>query len=275
MEETGRNKPSSERWALASERLAPANARAVLVAAGRSTRMRDADGRRKPLIEIGGRALLEITAAAFEASELVTSIVIVAHADDVDEITSLCRTRPAFRKVVAVVPGDAERPDSVRVGATASPWAADETNGKVEPPFSMLCIHDAARPYVSPREIDQVIAAACAPDADGAALLAIPVRDTLKHSTDGRTAERTVDRDKLWAAQTPQVFDAERFAGCLERAERDGFRPTDDAALWERYVGPVAIVPGSALNTKITEPDDLEIARALFARARADEGASE
>ncbi len=233
-------------------------ARAILVAAGESTRMRGAGEARKPLITLEGRSLLEIAATAFEACEFVTSIVIVAHADDVRTIQDLAHSRHALRKVVAVVAGGAERADSVRIGAHAAPDGARE-----ERPFQLLCIHDAARPFVTADEIGATIRAA---HAAGAALLATPVRDTLKHSTDGKTADRTVDRAPLWAAQTPQVFERERFAACLERAAADGFSPTDDAALWERYIGPVALVEGASHGAKITGPSDLEWARALAAQ---------
>jgi hypothetical protein len=98
----------------------------------------------------------------------------------------------------------------------------------------------------------------------GAALLALPIHDTVKRSTDGKRVETTLERSQLFKAQTPQAFAAERFRDALQRAEAEGFRPTDDSALWERYVGPVTIVPGEATNLKITVMADLEIARAIL-----------
>jgi len=76
----------------------------------------------------------------------------------------------------------------------------------------------------------------------------------------------------LWNAQTPQVFEARRFRELVLRAADEGFRPTDDSALWERYVGPVAIEPGDPTNLKVTTPDDLTIARAIL-RARQEQRA--
>ena len=130
----------------------------------------------------------------------------------------------------------------------------------------MVAIHDAARPLVLPAQIDAVLEAA---RSHGAALLAMAARDTIKESDDGRHSARTLERERLWIAQTPQAFDRERLLHLL--AEADG-RPdphaaravTDDASFWERHVGPVAIVPGDATNMKITGPEDLAIAEALL-----------
>jgi len=222
----------------------------VLVAAGNSTRM-GTGGVRKPLVEVEGVSLLEIACRAFDACPSVTALVIVAHPDDHATIAARVEARPAFAKVRAVVRGGAERADSVRLGASVA----------VPERVNLVSVHDAARPLVTPEAIERVHARALVA---GAALLALPVRDTLKHSADGEHADRTVERNELWAAQTPQAFEARRFRELLDRAAREAFRPTDDAALWERYVGPVALVPGEASNFKITLPADLEMARTLL-----------
>jgi len=230
-------------------------ARAVLVAAGASTRMGTTGGARKPWIELLGAPLLAHTVSAFARTATVGSIVLVVHADDLGAARELRAGSPDFARVVGVVAGGSERGDSVRIGCNA---AAD----REEPGFEVLCVHDAARPLVAPAAIDDVVRAAVR---TGAGLLAIPVRDTLKHSDDGERATRTVDRSPLWCAQTPQCFERARFLDCLERAGAEGYSPTDDASLWERYVGPVTLVRGDATNRKITGPEDLETARALLA----------
>jgi len=227
-------------------------AAAVLVAAGDSTRMRSGGAEvRKPWIQLAGRSILERSCAVFEASPSVTELVIVAHPDDVTRIEDLGRSSPALAKLRAVLPGGRERADSVRLGARA-----------VSPDAEVIAVHDAARPLVGVEQVDRAIRTAR--DA-GAALVAVPLRDTIKSSEDGRAVVATLDRSSLWAAQTPQCFEARRFLELLERAELEGFRPTDDAALWERYVGPVAIVEGSAANLKLTTVEDLEIAEAILA----------
>jgi len=232
---------------------------AVLVAAGRSTRMAGASGpgRRKPLLAILGRTVLEHAAAAFDAVEAIEEIVIVGHADDLERLEELRARSPALRKVARIVAGGAERSDSVRAGVLA-------TSGSIE----VVAIHDAARPLVLPATIRAALRLAAA---QGASVVAVPVSDTIKSAPGGTHAERTLDRSVLWAAQTPQCFRRGPFTEILEQARREGVSPTDDAALHERYVGPVAIARGLPTNLKVTTPDDLVVVEALL-RARAEGG---
>ena len=208
---------------------------------------------RKPLLSLAGRPLLEHACAALDAARLVTEIIVVTHPEDVETIERWCSERSAFDKVRAVVTGGAERAESVARGVRWCSFVVD-----------VIAVHDAARPLVRPEAVDEVIARAAE---TGAALLAVPVRDTLKQAGEGGTSVgRTLDRASLWAAQTPQCFAARAFREVLERAAAEGFAPTDDAALWERYKGPVAVVEGDPANMKITTPADLELAAAWLAR---------
>lgn len=235
----------------------PHRAAAVIVAAGDSTRMGGvaARGVRKPLLELGGRPLLAHSCAAFDAAPSVAAIVVVAHRDDCDAIARLARRDGSFAKVSRIVPGGATRTDSVRAGVEAAGREHD-----------VVLVHDAARPLIDPATIERAVEIAAR---EGAALVATAVSDTLKHSDDGVRATRTIDRSTVWAAQTPQAFRAELLRELLERAEREGFKPTDDAALYERYVGPIALVEGGRSNLKITVPEDLLVAEAILAlRAR-------
>jgi 2-C-methyl-D-erythritol 4-phosphate cytidylyltransferase len=230
----------------------PAPTAAVLVAAGSSTRMGPATGgERKPFLELAGRTVLEHACAAFDTVPAVTALVIVAHAEDVERLERLSASSPALAKVSAVVPGGATRAESVRLGVRAAP-----------PEAELIAVHDAARALIEPATIELAIATATAQDA---ALVAIPVRDTLKRSEDGERASETVAREGLWAAQTPQVFRADTLRELTARAEAEDFLPTDDAALWERWVGPVPLVQGEETNLKITTPADLAIAAAILA----------
>ncbi len=172
----------------------------------------------------------------------------MVHAQDRDAVEALLRGREGHRKLRAVLPGGEERTDSVRIGVEA-----------VSESIDLVAIHDGARPFLRRDQLEQVLEQAAL---HGAALLAVPVTDTLKHSACGELADRTVDRSALWAAQTPQAFRRAEFVRLLERARRDEFRPTDDAALWERYRGPVKLVEGDASGGKITGPRDLDWARA-------------
>lgn len=225
----------------------------VLVAAGASTRMGGSAGVRKPFLVLDGRTVLEHAARAFDALERVREIVVVGHADDLERLGALARSSSLLRKVRRVVVGGEQRVDSVRAGLSA---VADD--------IELVAIHDAARPLVP----SAVVARALATAAErGAALVAAPVVDTIKTSSDGLVAQSTLDRSVLWAAQTPQVFRLATLRALLERALAEGFRPTDDAALHERYVGPVPIVACDAHNLKITTAGDLALAAAIL-RAR-------
>ena len=124
-------------------------------------------------------------------------------------------------------------------------------------------MHDAARCLVRADAVSRVIAVA---RREGAAILAAPARDTIKRVSGTRIIE-TPSRSECWAAQTPQVFEAERFREILTLAQEEGYRPTDDAALWERYVGPVTLVPGDPSNFKVTHPSDLVLAEALLSHS--------
>ena len=124
----------------------------------------------------------------------------------------------------------------------------------------MIGIHDAARPFAAPVHVDACIRSAAE---RGAALLAVPMRDTLHRAGEAGFATETVDRENLWAAQTPQCFRAEPLRTLLR--EHPG-STTDDAGLWQRHVGPVALVESDPNNAKITTQADLTWARALVER---------
>ncbi len=122
-------------------------------------------------------------------------------------------------------------------------------------------MHDAARPLATPAIFEAVLAAL--DDAAGA-IAAVPATDTMKESSDGRVV-RTIARDGLWRAQTPQAFRASVLREAHERAAADGFEATDDAVLLERIGEAVALVQGDERNIKITTAEDLAVVEALLA----------
>jgi 2-C-methyl-D-erythritol 4-phosphate cytidylyltransferase len=121
--------------------------------------------------------------------------------------------------------------------------------------IDFVCIHDAARPCLADEWITKVFEAA---EKSGAAILAIPVAGTLKRVAADHTIEETVARDRLWEAQTPQVFARQLLLEA--HAKRDGFSATDDAQLVERIGHPVTVVHGSPINMKIATREDLRLA---------------
>jgi 2-C-methyl-D-erythritol 4-phosphate cytidylyltransferase len=173
----------------------------------------------------------------------------VLPAADLVRWAALARDFPGAEKLAEAVAGGAERQDSMRAGLAALP--AD---------IEWVAVHDAARPLGRSEDVGRVLAEAAR---SGAALLAVPVRDTLKRVHAG-TVAATLERAETWAAQTPQVFRASLLREALAKAAADGFLGTDDAQLVERLGVPVAIVEGDVRNLKITWPEDLELAEAIW-----------
>ncbi len=228
----------------------------VVVAGGRSERM--GGDVRKPYLKLGERTVLEHALGALAAAPSIVGLVLVVHPDELERRRAWIAARPELALVREVVAGGATRTDSVRAGVRAGAGTFETVD--------VVAVHDAARPFVLPADVQRAIERAAA---TGAALLACPVADTIQRSVDGATIESTLERSELWAAQTPQCFRLAPFAELLERALGEGFTPTDDAGLWRHYGGQVALVEGSPLNFKLTRPADLELARALIAAREA------
>ena len=221
----------------------------VIVAAGASRRMGGVD---KILSPVLGRALISYPLAAFNDSERVSSIVLVVSADRLDACRRLVDEQ-VFHKV-DVCEGGARRQDSVRLGLDrlrSTEWTM---------------VHDGARPMVDAAMIDAGLEAA---RETGAAIAAVPVKDTIKAAGPDGMVLRTVDREGLWVAQTPQVFRTELLVEAHGRTADD---VTDDASMVERMGGRVKLFMGSNDNLKVTSPEDLRLVEALV-RAR-DEGLS-
>ena len=211
---------------------------AILVAAGRGERMR-AD-RPKAFLDLGGQPLLLRAALAFEEAPSVERLVAVVSEDQVATARAILSS---LKKKLAVVPGGPRRQDSVLEGLKQAPEAFE----------GVVLVHDAARPLVDVRLIEDVTRAA---EEGGAALPVLPLVDTVKRLRDGCVVE-TLDREELGAAQTPQGFRFELLVSAYEAAFRDNVTLTDEAMAVERIGAAVRAVPGSARNRKITTPEDL------------------
>jgi 2-C-methyl-D-erythritol 4-phosphate cytidylyltransferase len=226
---------------------------ALVLAAGRGARFGAAEP--KAFLTLAGRPIVVHAIEALAACDAIGAIVPVLPPAELGRAGAWRLGDAARRKLQAAVAGGAERQDSVRAGLAALP-------AEVE----IVAVHDAARALVRPSDVGRAIAAA---ERSGAALLAVPVRDTLKRVR-GERVVATEPREGLWAAQTPQVFRAALLREALAKADADGFRATDDAQLVERLGVAVEIVPGDPANLKLTWPPDLAWAEAAL-RARADE----
>lgn len=221
---------------------------AVLVAAGKGERFGHSS---KVLAESCGRPLVAWSLDALEAAASVRDVVIVFGAHTEIEMRALIANGP-WTKVTALVEGGSSRQESVSCGVAV---VADD--------LEIVMIHDAARPMVEAVQID-----ACSARAQeaGAAILAIPVADTLKRVENGIITE-TIPRAGMWAAQTPQAFRLADYREAVAAIHGREHEFTDDASIFEALGRPVAIVPGSRANIKVTQPEDLALVE-LMLRAR-------
>ncbi|MGH7466352.1 MAG: 2-C-methyl-D-erythritol 4-phosphate cytidylyltransferase [Longimicrobiales bacterium] len=216
----------------------------VIPAGGAGRRM---GGQAKAELEIAGVPLLQRVLEPFLAIDDVRQIVIALPA-------AMLARPPAWLRHARVhlVPGGAERRDSVRAGIEA--LAADA---------QLIVIHDAARPLVTTDLIQRVIAVA---RLGAGAIAALPARDTIHVVDDREHIVQTPDRAVLWHAQTPQAFPRSLIEAAHRRALQDDLPATDDAAMVVRYGGVVRVVAGDPDNLKITVPADVQLAEVLLAR---------
>lgn len=220
----------------------------IVVAAGRGLRL---GGVPKQFRDLSGIPVLRSALEPFLShADVIFTVAVVppdVAADPPDWLAEITGLR------FGVVAGGMQRTDSVRSGLAALPQGAH-----------VILVHDGARPFPSRDVIDQVIEVA---RSGRAAIAAIPLADTLKEAerTDrGITVRRTIPRDELWRAQTPQGFPRALLAQA--HAEAGGLDATDDSQLVERLGFPVVLVPDVPTNLKITTLEDLEMADALIAR---------
>jgi 2-C-methyl-D-erythritol 4-phosphate cytidylyltransferase len=197
----------------------------------------------KQFLALGRESILAATLRHFRRHPRVGAVVVAAPAAHVERTRRLLRGPGAALMVVA---GGPTRQESVWLALQAAPAAAD-----------LILVHDAVRPFLTRALIDALVAAA---ERDGAAICALPISETVKRVRDG-LVDGTVDREGLWAVQTPQAFRAAVLREAHDKARRDGFVGTDEAMLVERLGHPVRVVPGLPENVKITTPDDLRRAR--------------
>jgi len=214
---------------------------AILVAGGSSQRM----GFDKLFAVIAGEPVIAHPIRAFERATSVDEIVVVARQDRHDEIRKISRDR-GFKKVLSIVPGGERRQDSVRAGL-------DRINRDAK----YVAVHDAARPLITPKQIERAFAQC---RVHGAAALAQPVNDTLKRADADLLVVGSVDRHQIYAMQTPQIFERKLIEDAYRAVYAENILVTDEVSAVERLGYKVALVLDDDLNLKITYPRDLPVA---------------
>jgi len=228
------------------------NVGVIVPAAGLGVRMKNQTP--KPYLELGGKPILAHTLAIFEALSDVHEVTVVTHPANLEYCRQKVIEPGGFRKVLRLVPGGKERQDSVY---HALKILHQQEN------LEIILVHDGVRPFVTPQQIRQVIAAA---REQGAAILARPASDTIKRVNKSRKIVATLDRREIWLAQTPQGFQTDIIWRAFIEAYSRDYYGTDEASLVEQLGLPVTVVPGSSHNIKITTPEDLVWAEAILAQ---------
>ena len=230
---------------------------AIIPAAGLGTRM--GGDQPKQFLELDGVPLIIFTLRRLAACPAITDFFIATRGDDVvalqDKVAKAGLGRPA-----RVVHGGDTRQQSV-ANALA----------QVDPATEIVAVHDAVRPFVTPAQVDRVIAEA---RVRGAAILGIPAIDTVKEvkraslPEDVALISTTIPRERIVLAQTPQVFKYALLRDAFKKAQEDDFTGSDEAAIVERFGHDVFVVLGSERNLKITRPADMDLARFYLEQER-------
>ena len=222
---------------------------AIIVAAGKGSRMGpDVD---KLFLPLNGRPVIGHTWDCYDQAKCIDEIVLVIRDGMQTAFTELATTY-GFQKTYRLVTGGKERQDSVWNGLEALSAMTD-----------IVAIQDGARPCTSQALIAATIEAA---RQGGAAVAAQPVNDTIKESGDGMWIQKTVDRSRLWAVQTPQTFRVSIIRQALSEVRRRGLNITDDTSACEAIGQPVRLVLSSEPNPKVTRPEDLSYIESLLRR---------
>ena len=217
----------------------------IIVAAGSSSRMQGID---KQLLMLSGIPVIVRTLKKFQNSPVISRIIVVTREDLIPEFQLLCK-KYMISKLTDIVSGGDNRNASVMCGINR--LAEDE---------KYVLIHDGARPFVSADMIEECATALV--EYDGA-LCALEVNDTVKLANDDKTVVATLDRSRLYMAQTPQGVKVDVYKKAVEEAN-DPSVFTDDASVLEEAGLKVKLVSGSVMNIKITRPNDIELAEAIL-----------
>ncbi|MEW6053498.1 MAG: 2-C-methyl-D-erythritol 4-phosphate cytidylyltransferase [Nitrospirota bacterium] len=223
---------------------------AIVPAAGLGRRF--GTGTNKPFQELDGKPLIVWSLDVLASVSQIDEIIPVFKRDEMEFGRGLIEEY-CLQKIQRIAPGGKERQDSVFSGLRL-----------IEDRESVILIHDGVRPCIDRNLVERVLGALQDGDipCDGV-IPGVPAKDTIKEAAEG-IVTKTLRRSSLWAIQTPQAFPYESVMRAYERAGKEGFYSTDDAALVERNGGILRVVKGSYKNIKITTPEDLIIAEAFI-----------
>ena len=220
---------------------------AIIPAAGLGTRM---GGIKKPYMDIAGKPILAYTLVAFQRCPFIDNIFIVTAKGD----ESRC-----IQDVVKIYSID--KPFSIVTGGDTRQESVYNALKDLSSNTDIVVIHDAVRPLLTEEMIIQSIDNA---NLYGSAIVAVPVKDTIKESDDDGFVTKTLDRRKLWAIQTPQTFKYDLIMKAHLYARDNNIQATDDAFLVEQIGYKVKLIMGSYENIKITTPEDIIMAKAIL-----------
>jgi 2-C-methyl-D-erythritol 4-phosphate cytidylyltransferase len=218
---------------------------AIIVAAGSSQRM----GFDKLFAVIAGETVIAHAIRAFERAKSVTEIVVVTREQRQDEVRKIT-SGAGFKKIRAIVSGGERRQDSVCAGLD-----------RIDRDAQYVAVHDAARPLITPEQIERAFAEC---RVHGAAALAQPVNDTLKRVDADLLIVGSVDRHQLYAMQTPQIFDRKLIEDAYRAVYAENLLVTDEVSAVERLGYKIALVFNDDFNFKITYPRDLQVAEFIL-----------
>ncbi|MBM7622373.1 2-C-methyl-D-erythritol 4-phosphate cytidylyltransferase [Bacillus tianshenii] len=224
----------------------------MVLAAGQGKRMKA--GKNKQFIELEGKPVIIHTLTVFENDPMCKEIKLVINEKEVPLFEALLESY-GISKVSEMVPGGKERQDSVYNGLLRMENA------------EIVLVHDGARPFIRQEVIHRLVEKA---KRDGAAIVGVPVKDTIKKVNADLLIEETVERAALWMIQTPQAFQYSILQKAHLQAKEEQYMGTDESSLVERIGMPVHMVEGDYENIKLTTPEDLIVAEAILKKQKAE-----
>ena len=230
------------RWSLTNSKIV-----VLIPSAGQGIRMESAV--KKPYLVLADKPVLSHTIERFEHNTAVDDIFLIVHKADFEACKNSVLEPYKYKKVRGLIPGGETRQESVFNGLSA---LADDVD--------YVIIHDGVRPFIN----DEIIAKCLEATAEwGAAVAAVPVKETIKIGNEDHFIVQTPNRKLLWRVQTPQVFRKALIETAHKKAIQEGNGAPDDATLVERLGTPVKLVMGSYKNIKLTTPEDMQFAETI------------